>query len=957
MAKKPKNKKIETLTHEGQTRKNIPTAELENFIRDEEAKPKKVDYRRKNNPNETPELYARNLDLDPQLVWKGKDEEDQEPLSVDAVPIYVQEQIHPKAIIEDIKRQSKKETVEKGKETPDLFANWPRELSFEDKIEFYQHDQRWTNRMILGDSLQVMTSLSEKEGLKGQVQCIYFDPPYGIKFGSNWQPSTKSRNVSDNELSREPEIIQAFRDTWEYHESSYLSYLRDRLIVARELLTTSGSLFLQISEENLHLVRLLMDEVFGKENFVSQIYFATTGGFPSKSLSRIGDYILWFSKDRDQIKLRSLFIDKAGAEDESSAYGSIELSGGKRRKLTKDERNSGNYPDGKIFRLDNMCGQGEPKEPTPLEFQSKTYHPPKNSHWKANYPLGTARLIKANRVHTSGASLSYIRYLNDYSATPLTNAWLDTGKAGFASDKFYVVETANLVIQRCILMTTDPGDLVLDPTCGSGTTAAVAEQWGRRWITIDTSRVSLALARAKLMGCKFDHYILKDSVEGIELESEKSGRFVANPTPTNSVNNGFVYERLPHITLGAIANNSEIDAIWERYEASLSSLHSRLNEQISGPLAEWEIPLKENEDWPLKAKSVHAEWLENWIKRQKEIDASIAQNSETEFLYDRPFKKNNVIRVTGPFTVESLSPHRIVPTDADDEALLQQITDESTKEGGKIPEQKSKRLRPKSVEEGETKFLDIVQENLAKAGVQNTKKGERLEFIALDPWLNGRYIQFEGRYMENSKEKKAAIFVGPEYGTVTKSLMSQAAKEAADYFDILVVLGFAFEAHADEDVLNIGRLPVLRARMNNDLHMADRLKSGKSGNLFVVFGEPDIELLKADGDKLKVEIKGVDIFDPTTGDIKASGPDDIACWFIDTDYNDEAFFVRHAYFSGGGPDPFKRLKTTLKAEINEEAWSSLYSTVSRPFEKPSTGRIAVKAINHYGDEVLKVFDV
>ena len=935
MAKKPKNTKIETLTHEGQTRKNIPTAELENLIRDEEAKPKKVDYRRKNNPNEIPELYARNLDLDPQLVWKGKDEEDQEPLSVDAVPIYVQEQIHPKAIIEDIKRQSKKETVEKGKETPDLFANWPRELSFEDKIEFYQHDQRWTNRMILGDSLQVMTSLSEKEGLKGQVQCIYMDPPYGISYASNWQTSTNNRTVRDGQNdseSREAEVIRAFRDTWEFGINSYLSYLRDRLTVCRELLTETGSIFFQIGDENEHLVRSLLDEVFGSANFVSKIVFKKTLPLGSKGLAGIYDIILWYGKDASKTKFRRLFEPKEIGDGTGYIWlknedTSKRKMSGKERQLPEKNLDKSQKP----FFAATLSSSGFTKTCIfDFNFEGKQFKCGRKS-WRTT-EIGMERLIKADRIIAPGKLPTFITYHDDFPVQPIHNMWTDTHGA---LDTFYVVQTSNKVVQRCILMATDPGDLVIDPTCGSGTTAAVSEEWGRRWITIDASRVSLALARARLIGSKFEWYDLADK----------------HPSQ------GFRNKKVPHITLSSIANNLEIDVIWDRWYPTLEQYRQSFNNLAQKDNQSWDMPSPDDTSFSRDANESLLGWWAARKDMQTEIDNSISSNADYEELYDKPLIQKNILRVTGPFTVESLSPHRIVPADADDEALLQQITDESTKEGGKIPEQKSKRLRPKSVEEGETKFLDIVQENLAKAGVQNTKKGERLEFIALDPWLNGRYIQFEGRYMENSKEKKAAIFVGPEYGTVTKSLMSQAAKEAADYFDILVVLGFAFEAHADEDVLNIGRLPVLRARMNNDLHMADRLKSGKSGNLFVVFGEPDIELLKADGDKLKVEIKGVDIFDPTTGDIKASGPDDIACWFIDTDYNDEAFFVRHAYFSGGGPDPFKRLKTTLKAEINEEAWSSLYSTVSRPFEKPSTGRIAVKAINHYGDEVLKVFDV
>ncbi|MDA8031379.1 MAG: hypothetical protein MPK62_09710, partial [Alphaproteobacteria bacterium] len=418
-----------------------------------------------------------------------------------------------------------------------------------------------------------------------------------------------------------------------------------------------------------------------------------------------------------------------------------------------------------------------------------------------------------------------------------------------------------------------------------------------------------------------------------------------------------VYERLPHVTLGSISNNAEIDTIWGRWQETLEPLRAKLNEATGQKYEEWEIPREADESWTAQAGQTHRDWWNARLKRQEEIDASIARNAETEYLYDRPYAQKDVVRVTGPFTVESLSPHRIIPTDTDDEALLAHLEERALAEGKPAPERESRRLRPRSVENGETRFHEVVFENLKAAGVQNTKKGERLEFVSLEPWLDSQHIQFEGRYEENGREKKAAVCVGPEYGTVTRSLMVQAAREASDHFDLLVILGFAFEAHADEAIIHLGRMPVLRARMNNDLHMADRLKAGKSGNLFVVFGEPDIELRELAGDMLEVEIKGVDIFDPTTGEVKASGPGDIACWFIDTDYNEEAFFVRHAYFSGGGPDPYKRLKTTLKAEINQEAWETLYSTVSRPFPKPDSGRIAVKAINHFGDEVLKVFNL
>ena len=946
MAKKPKNTQIKTLTHDGNTRPNIPTAELENLVRDEEVKPVKVDYSRKNNPDKNPEIYTRNRDLDPQLVWQGKDEEDCKPLSVDAVPIYVQEHIHPKVIIEDIKRQAQKNKIDSGEETPDLFTDWDGELSLEDKIEFYQHEQKWTNRMILGDSLQAMTSLREKEKLRRQVQCIYFDPPYGINFSSNWQPTTSSNRVGNRKSHepREPEVIRAFRDTWQNGINSYLSYLRDRLVVARDLLTESGSIFVQIGNENVHLVRSLMDEVFDRRNFQSQISFKKSTPLGTNSLPSTNDYILWFAKNYKAVKFRKLYEEKQfGA---GTMYRNLRLPSGEERKMTHQETIEPKLArqNGKPFRADQLMSSGFTNTCYFDFFAGGKNFKPGRYSWKTNFD-GMQRLIKAGRIISDKKSPEYKRYFYDFPVRPIDNLW---SSFGGASDPVYVVQTNTEIVKRCILMASDPGDLVLDPTCGSGTTAYVSEQWGRRWITIDTSRVSLALARARLMGSKFEHYVLKDSEYGQEVEERITGKPTKSHKVTNSLKNGFVYKQVPHITLSSITHNAEIDNIYEKWKDALASNLHNLNQATGNSYEEFEVPIEPLSDWPQSAKLQHSEWLEARLNFQKEIDDSISRNAEIEHRFDRPYVQKDIVRVTGPFTVESLAPYRIVPTNVENEVL---------EDGKNIPKGPNQHLRPKSVENSETRFLDIIYENLRSAGVQNTKKDERLEFTTLEPWVNGLYVQFEGRYMENDKEKKAAVCIGPEYGTVTKRLMTKAAHEAADFFDILIILGFAFEAHADEDLLNIGKMTVLRARMNSDLHMADRLKAGKSGNLFVVFGEPDIELHETDDDKLKIEIKGIDIFDPTTGEVKASAPDEIACWFIDTDYNNEAFFVRHAYFSGNGKDPFKRLKATLKAEINEDAWETLYSTTSRAFEKPSTGRIAVKAINHYGDEVLKVFNV
>ena len=956
MAKLPAQpKRVKSLSHEANTRPNNPTAELEGLMRDEEANPIKVDYERRNNPDVTPELYERNEDMDPQLVWLGKDEEDREPLSVDALPIYVQEHIHPKVIVENLKQRSKKTREDVGEDTFDLFADWAGELKPEDRVEFYNHQQRWTNRMILGDSLSVMTSLAEKEGMKGKVQCIFMDPPYGIKFSSNWQTSTKSRAVSEGDISREPETIKAFRDTWKWGINSYLSYLRDRLTVARDLLTDSGSIFLQIGDENVHLVRSLMDEVFGSENAFAIICFKKKNFTPIGH--SVNDYVLWYAKVKSSSKINPLHLRHTSGTQrpEDKMFKLLRYGDGHVEEAPEDLQDTADYhsPVTWARTQDRVVSQHySPTRTIAFSYKGKHLHPGDDKHWSLDPEMGMRRLDYANRLvlRQKGNGLDAIVLWSDVPRKKITNFWEDTGGA---SNPIYVVQTSDKVIQRCILMTTDPGDVVLDPTCGSGTTAYVAEQWGRRWITTDTSRVSITLARSRLMGAQFDYYLLNDSDEGAKKEMAVSGNDITRETYGHNVSNGFVLERVPHVTLGSIANNTEIDTIWDKWQEILEPLRQELNAATGQTYEEWEIPREAKDSWPDNVTTTHTQWQNTCIKRQQEIDASIARNASTEYLHDKPYKQSGVVRVTGPFTVESLSPHRVVPSDVDDEAIIAALCEDGDLE----VEPTSRRLRPASMEDGETKFHDVIFENLRKASVQNTKKGEDLKFISLEPWPKGRYIQFEGVYEENGKEKKSAICIGPEYGTVSRSLMVQAAREAADYFDLLIVMGFAFEAFADEDHLNIGKMRVLKTRLNSDLHMADKLKTGGSGNLFVVFGEPDIELRPLDDGMQEVEILGVDIFDPTTGEVKSSGPEDIACWFIDTDYSGDAFFVRHAYFCGGGVDTYKKLKKTLKAEIDEDAWETLYATTSRPFPKPESRRIAVKAINHYGDEVLRVFDV
>ncbi len=939
----PRSKRIpkivETLRHKDASRKNIPTAEYQAVMADDERSPIQVAYER------------RNLDLDPQLVWRGKDEQDWSDLVVQAPPLYIQEKVHPKVLIDDLIRQSEEDVASESGFQTDLFADFNGLPSEDAKTEFYQHEANWSNRMILGDSLQVMASLAEREGLRGKVQCIYIDPPYGIKFNSNFQWSTTSRDVRDGKadhITREPEQVKAFRDTWRDGIHSYLTYLRDRLTVARDLLTDSGSVFVQIGDENVHRVRTVMDEVFGEENFVSSIWFKKNAFDASAILSNVFDHILWYSKSKD-IKIRRVYGKRTFENSDSRFFDSIQLPDGTRRQLTKDEKERAvQLPDGSaVFARNPLTSAGLSSTSSgSFHFQGTDIPCAPNSHWKTT-PEGMTRLAKADRFAMKGTRLRMVRFISDNSIIPMANLWQDTGVGGFVGDdKVYVVQTDSRAIARCILMTTDPGDLVLDPTCGSGTTAYVAELWGRRWITIDTSRVALALARARIMGARYPYYLLADSAEGQLKEAEIERRAPSDAHTYNDIRQGFVYERVPHITLRAIANNAEIDVIWEDFQKKLEPLREKLNSILGKAWEEWEIPRDADKNWPEDAKILHTDWWEQRIARQKGIDASIAAKAEYEYLYDKPYEDRNKVRVAGPFTVDSLSPHRLLGVDENDE-LIDNVAESKLGYGDKFDSSSNQ------------DFATMILEHLKISGVQQAHKEDKIAFSGIRSWP-GDLVYAEGTYFEDDEDsgiqKRAGIFIGPEFGTVARPDLVQAAREAADAdFDVLIACAFNYEAHASE-FNKLGRIPVLKARMNADLHMADDLKNTGKGNLFVIFGEPDIDIFDADDDQIKVKINGVDVFHPNTGEIRSDDTGDIACWFVDTDYNEESFFARHAYFLGAN-DPYKSLKTTLKSEINQEAWATLKSDTSRPFDKPKSGRIAVKVINHLGDEVMKVFRV
>lgn len=995
--------------HDEAKRTMIPTAEQQGFVAEDEARPKKL-------------KYPRNADLDPQFVWRGKDQEDLTELLVDAPPVYKQEHIHPRAIIERLKAQAKK--AEAGAEDDQfaLFGDFNgRPADLEAQTEFYEHDQNWQNRMILGDSLMVMASLAERENLRGKVQAIYFDPPYGIKFNSNWQASTQNRDVKDGKsdhTSREPEVIRAFRDTWRDGIHTYMSYLRDRLMLARDLLTDSGSIFVQIGDENVHRVRALMDEVFGEGNFVSEITFVKNSGQTTSLLSGNFDYVVWYCKNRDQVRYRQLFYDKSVGTNYSGRYDQVLMGDlGVRRVRPTEASGVESLPnDARLFALQPAISAGfNPNTTVDFNLWGTTYHPGTNRQWKYT-SSGMSNLDKAGRLVGLAKMIYYRRYVDDFPAYAMGNNWNDTQDR---LAKTYVVQTVPKVIERCLLMTTDPGDLVLDPTCGSGTTAYVAEQWGRRWITIDTSRVALTLARARIMGAKLPYYQLKDSETGAREEAKLTGKPPASGPFSGHIGSGFVYNRAPHITLKSIANNSAINTIWETWQQVLESLLDELNKILGTAWQDWEVPHPPVFPWEDKARKthdkaqgfiaeraelqavmasgnddvddgdlikldkkiatqinnlnkelgrsytletlpehagdplpeaalpIHEKWWDARRARQKEIDDSINKNADVEMLYDRPVIDKKITRVAGPFTVESLSPYRVIPTE-DDPALLDMLRGSD----GELPS--------RTVLREETDFAEVVMEQLKKAGVQNTKKDERLVFESVQPWAGRGYVAFEGRYEENGATKRAAIAIGPEWDAVGYEFVRNAAKEAVDYFDILIVCGFQFSPDVDDSRLNFGRLKVMKARMNQEIRMGDKLKNTGAGNLFVVFGEPDIEIRDVGNGMMEVEIKGVDIFDPTTGEVKSSNDprEDIACWFIDDGYDQEAFMVRQAYFLGAKEnDPYKALKRALKAEINEDAWEQLHTTTSMPFPKPETGMICVKVINHFGDEVQKVFRV
>jgi len=854
-------KKVESIKHKTDTRAHIPSKEEAGY---EDANARVQDGKK---VLELPKNPVVHRGQDPELFWLnkyGNDDRD-DLLRVDIRSLYRHEHIAPETLIKNLYKISETKSDQMDLfNVNELFGNALDKDEVEKVSEYYHHQDGWTNRLIQGDSHLVMASLLEREGMAGQVQTIYFDPPYGIKYGGNWQIKLNSKDVtdgSDEALTGEPEQIKAFRDTWELGIHSYLSYLRDRLIIAKELLNESGSCFLQISDENVHLVRNVMDEVFGSENFITEIPFRKTVGATASLLPVVNDFIIWYAKDKSKVKFRKLLREK-DIQDRDRKFSWFESEINNLRKLNEDDFK--NFNPSKIIALDDMTSQEATKTGGfAVEFDGKKYYPASNRHWRTTEE-GIKKLIKLNRIYSNGKTILYKRYLADQLYSEQSNFWFDTVNS--FENKDYVVQTNSIVVQRCLLMTTDPGDLVLDPTCGSGTTAFVSEQWGRRWITIDTSRIALNIAKQRLMTAVFPYYNLYDE-QGSDIRQ------------------GFKYKTVPHVTLKSLAND---------------------------------------------------------------------EPAATETLYDQPEQDKNLLRVSGPFTVETLQNFEpISSSELDDEVR---------------------------VNEEEGAFEEVIKQHLVSAGIKNGRKEEMVIFRSVE-LLSHTYLHAEGFYMNGVGEKKAYFHIGPKFGTVSKTAVNEAVKECRQRGDAgwLIILGFSFESDIEgsTQTMSMGKFEVTKCRIHDDLLQEGlKKKPAKSAASFVTIGEPDIDINPVDGDKgkVQVEIKGLDIYDPIKDEVKPRNVHDIAYWMVDGDYDGSNFVVKQVFFCGGDKEEFakwkkgldnlakdstkKKVEKTLKVEIDDDAFDRLYGHISHPIEINKKGqKIAVRIISQFGEECTKVLTI
>ena len=888
-------------------------------------------------PSEREALEQLKRQSAPYLNWTGKAE--RTSFDVDTVSLHVHERIDPASILAVVRKRLKKEKGEHGG-TGDMFRAWFEEpLPYREAIEFYRHDRGWANRLVTGDSLLVMNSLLQKEGMAGQVQMIYIDPPYGIKYGSNFQPFVNKRKVEDrkdSDLTQEPEMIKAFRDTWELGVHSYLTYLRDRILLAKELMSETGSIFVQISDENIHHVKELLDEVFGPENLVSLITTKKTGGMGEAFIDNVSDYLLWFAKNKGRVRFNRLFLPKEAGVGSGARYNQVQFADGSVRGMNKAERaNPDLLPaDSRIFLGGPMTSETA-SESTTFEFDlyGRRIVLTKGG-WKTN-ARGIRRLTKASRLRLTKEFVNYKIFVDDFPAFVLTNLWADTmGTA--EQDKSYVVQTVTKVIERCLLMTTDPGDLVLDPTCGSGTTAFVAEKWGRRWITCDTSRVAVTLAKQRLMTASYDYYELRHPHEGLR--------------------GGFIYKTVPHVTLKSIANNPDIDDIHARMHPAIVQALERLNAALKAAgaplkvsegdrkadtldfakgaaLKEWEVPFDFPEDWKPAAREAFDAFHAARQAMQSRMDDSIAAHADQETVYDQPAVSKDKLRITGPFTVEAVPFPSVL----------------SLEEGEQTQEADASVARS-----GESLRQHTWRDELLRTGIRG-KGGQMLRFADLEALPDTRHLHCSGHL--DSGERVVVSF-GPEHGALEQKQVELAMRDAGDLFPrpkMIVFCAFTFDPEAAKDIDATKGITALKAQMNTDLLTEDLKKKARSNQSFWLMGQPDVELRQRKDGRYEVEVNGFDYFDTATGELKSGGKKNIAAWSLDTDYDERSLFPRQVFFPmAGAKDGWNKLRRNIRAELDESRLDKLHGTVSLPFEPGENRKVAVKIVDDRGIESLKV---
>ena len=860
-------------------------------------------------------------DRAPWLEWAGKQEA--KSFAVDPVALHIHERLSAKAILSVAARQD----VQR-----ELFADPQQE--YREAVQFYQHDVDWSNRLILGDSLTVMSSLAHREDLAGKVQMIYIDPPYGIKFSSNFQPTVFQRDVKDkaSDLTREREQIKAYRDTWTLGVHSYLAYLRDRLIVARDLLTDSGSIIVQISDENVHRVRSIMDEVFGSDNFVGLITFNTTTARTAKHLNQICDYLVWYCKELGNLKYRQLYSRKVNQE---SLFNKI------------DE-------EGKHYYLRDLSSQGIGNA-EPFNFRGKVFIPPPRRHWSTD-----PNRLPRERIEIQG---NYVRarvYENDFPVSLIHNRWDDTQ---FGGDKHYVVQTHTKVIERCLLMTTDPGDLVLDPTCGSGTTAYVAEDWGRRWITIDTSRVAVALARQRLLTGIFDYYKLKDESAGVA--------------------GGFINKSVPHITLKDIAQNIALDPIFAKHEPvlkgkletlnrALESVTPEIRTKLRAKLAEkqrregrkaitdadhrrwelptsewqaWEVPFDTDPDWPPELSEALTDYRQTWREKMDEVNECIAAASDSEELVDQPEVDRKTLRVSGPFSVEAVQPaEESLHDDSPIGGEPEEITTAFEAEGNG------------SESTNAEAYLDGMIRMLRNDGVR-FPDNQPMKFATLDA-LEADVLHAEGTWEDDNENRLIAVVFGPQHGPVTAMQVEECLPIASRRgYDDLVFAGFGFDGAAQAAIGDDPnpRVRIHMAHINPDVAMGGLLKETPTSQLFTVFGEPRTKLDITEDGEYVVTMEGVDVYNPVDNMVTSEGADKVAAWFIDSDYDGRTFCITQAFFPN--KKAWSKIARALKGVIDPECFENFSGTTSLPFPVGEHQRVAVKVIDPRGNEVMRVHNL